>query len=144
MFSKIVVALNDLPESQRALRTAIDLARSCNAKLATVSILGDLPAYSSFSVIVDPGAPAAIMEERQYRHKELHEKAASLARELGVNVESSILTGKEVRAVLQFLKEQNADLLVVGLHQHDFYVSRLWNSVYDVAYGATCSVLGVH
>ena len=40
MFSKIVVALNDLPESQRALRTAIDLARSCNAELATVSILG--------------------------------------------------------------------------------------------------------
>ena len=36
MFSKIVVALNDLPESQRALRTAIDLARSCNAELATV------------------------------------------------------------------------------------------------------------
>jgi hypothetical protein len=38
--SKIVVARNDLPESQRALRTAIDLARSCNTKLATVSILG--------------------------------------------------------------------------------------------------------
>ena len=42
MFSKIVVALNDLPESQRALRTAIELASACNAKLATVSIPGDL------------------------------------------------------------------------------------------------------
>jgi hypothetical protein len=35
----IVVALNDLPESQRALHAAIDLARACNAELATVSIL---------------------------------------------------------------------------------------------------------
>jgi hypothetical protein len=35
MFTKIVVALNDLPESQRALRTAIELARACNAELTT-------------------------------------------------------------------------------------------------------------
>ena len=144
MFSKIVVALNDLPESQRALRTAIELARLCNSELATVSILGDLPAYTSFSVAVDPGAPAAMMEERRDRHKEMHEKAASLARELGIHAQGSIVVGKEVRGILHFLKEQNADLLVVGLHQHDFYLSRLWSSVYDLAQDATCSVLGVH
>jgi nucleotide-binding universal stress UspA family protein len=144
MFSKIVVALNDLPESQRALRTAIGLARSCNAELATASILGDLPAYSSFSVVVDPGAPAAMMEERRHRHREMHGKAANLAEELGVHAQGSIVVGNEVRAILRFLKEQEADLFVVGLHQHDFYLSRLWNSVYDLAQEATCSVLGVH
>jgi nucleotide-binding universal stress UspA family protein len=144
MFSKIAIALNDLPESQRALRTAIDLARVCNAELATVSIIGDLPAYASFSVVVDPGASAAMMEERRHLHEEMHEKAANLARELGVHAQGSIVDGKEVRAILHFLKEQNADLLVVGLHQHDFYLSRLWSSVYDLAQDATCSVLGVH
>ena len=144
MFSKIVVALNDLPESQHALRKAIGLARLCKAELATVSILGDLPAYTSFSVVVDPGAPAAMMEERRHRHKEMHEKAANLARELGVHAQGSIIVGNEVRAILHFLKEQNADLLVVGLHQHDFYLARLWSSVYDLAQDATCSVLGVH
>ena len=144
MFSKIVVALNDLPESQHALRTAIDLARSFNAELATVSILGDLPAYTSFSVVVDPGAPAEMMEERRRRHKEMHEKAANLARELGVHAQGSIVVGNEVRAILHFLKGQNADLLVIGLHQHDFYLSRLWSGVYDLAQDATCSVLGVH
>jgi nucleotide-binding universal stress UspA family protein len=144
MFSKIVVALNDLPESQHALRTAIDLARSCNAELATVSILGDLPAYTSFSVVVDPGAPIAMMEERRERHRKMHEEAAKLARELGVHAQGSIVSGKEVQTILQFLREQNADLLVIGLHQHDFYLSRLWNSVYDLALDATCSVLGVH
>ena len=144
MFSKIVVALNELPESQRALRTAIDLARLCNAELTTVSILGDVPAYASFSVVVDPGAPAALMEERRHRHEELHKKAANRAGELGVHAQGSIVTGKEVHAILGFLKEQNADLLVIGLHQHDFYLSRLWSSVYDLAQEATCSVLGVH
>jgi nucleotide-binding universal stress UspA family protein len=144
MFSKIAVALNDLPESQRALRAAIDLARLSSAELATVSILGDLPAYASFSVVVDPGAPLSMMEERRNRHKEIHEKAANLARELGVHAQGSIVVGNEVRAILHFLQEQNADLLVVGLHQHDFYLSGLWSSVYDLAQDATCSVLGVH
>jgi len=144
MFSKIVVALNELPESQRALRTAVDLARSCNAELATVSILGDLPAYYSFSVVVDPGAPAELMEVRRHRHEELHKMAANLARKMGVISRGSIVGGRDVGAILHFLKEQNADLLVVGLHQHDFYLSRLWSSAYDLAQDATCSVLGVH
>ena len=144
MFSHIVVALNDRPESQRALRKAINLALLCNADVATVSILEDLPAYASFSVVVDPNAPTTMMVDRQHRHKEMHEKAANLAQELGVRAQGSIIAGNEVRAILHFLKEQNADLLVIGLHQHDFYLSRLWSSVYDLAQEATCSVLGVH
>jgi nucleotide-binding universal stress UspA family protein len=144
MFSKIVVALNDLPESQHALRMAIVFARSSSVELATVSILGDLPAYCSSSVVGDPGAPAAMMDQRRHRHEELHKEAANLARERGVHAQGSIVGGRDVHAILHFLKEQTADLLVVGLHQQDFYLSRLRNSVYDLALDATCSVLGVH
>jgi nucleotide-binding universal stress UspA family protein len=144
MFSKIVVALNDLPESQRALRAGIELARTSNAEIATVSILGDLPAYASFAIVVDPRAPDAIKEGRHRTHLELHEKASQLAREHGVRAKGSIVEGREVEAILNFLKVERADLLVIGLHQHDFYLSRLWSSVYDLAQGAPCSVLGVH
>ena len=144
MFSKIVVALNDLPESQRALRTAIDLALACKAEITTVSILGDLPAYTSFAIVVDPGAPGAMKEIRRRAHNELHEKASLLAREHGVRATGSIVEGQEVKAILRYLKEESADLLVIGLHQHDFYLSRLWSSVYDLAQEASCSVLGVH
>jgi nucleotide-binding universal stress UspA family protein len=144
MFSKIAVALNDLPESQRALRAAIDLALACNAELATVSILGDLPAYTSFAVVVDPGVISAMTEERRRIHGELHEKALKLAQEHGIDTTASIVEGREVHAILDFLKNTNSDLFVIGLHQHDFYLSRLWSSVYDLAQDAPCSVLGVH
>jgi len=144
MFSKIVVALNDLPESQRALRTAIELARTSNAELATVSILGDLPAYTSLALVVDPTAPDTMREGLRRAQGELHERASLLAQEHGVRAKGSIIEGKEVQAILHFLKDQRADLLVIGLHQHDFYLSRLWSSVYDLAHEATCSVLGVH
>ena len=144
MFSKIVVALNDLPESQCALRTAIDLARACNSELATVSILGDLPAYASFAIVVNPNAPNAMQEDRRRIHGELHEKASLLAQQHGVRSKGSIVEGREVQAILHFLQEERADLLVIGLHQHDFYLSCLWSSVYDLAQEASCSVLGVH
>ncbi len=91
MFTKVVAALKDLPELQRALRTAIELARACNAELATVSILGDLPAYTSFAIVVDPNAPNAMKEERRRAHSELHEKALLLAREHGVRSKGSIV-----------------------------------------------------
>jgi nucleotide-binding universal stress UspA family protein len=144
MFSKIVVALNDLPESQSALSTAIELARASNAELATVSILGDLPAYTSFAIVVDPKAPNSMMEDWRRAQDELHEKASLLAQENGVRAKGSIIECREVQAILHFLKDERADLLVVGLHQHDFYLSRLWSSVYDLAQEAPCSVLDVH
>jgi nucleotide-binding universal stress UspA family protein len=126
MFSKIIVALNDLPESQRALRMAIDLADKFDASLLTASILGDPPAYTSFTIAIDPGAPAALKEDRRRIQTLLHKEATKLA-----------------QAIL-LPRKQKADLLVIGLHQHDFYLSGLWSSVYDVAQDATCSVLGVH
>ena len=100
MFSKIVVALNHQPESQRALLTAIDLARADNARLATVSILGDLPAYASFAIVADPGTPDAMKEDRRRFHSELHEKASKLAQEHGVHATGAIVEGREIHAVL--------------------------------------------
>ena len=74
---------------------------------------------------------------------EMHDSATRLASEHGVQATSAIVEGREVQAVLRFLKEHKADLLVISLHQHEFYLSRLWSSVYDLAQDATCSMLGV-
>ena len=109
-----------------------------------MSILEDLPAYTSFAIVVDPNAPNAMMEYRRRAQGELHEKASLLAQEHGVHAKGSIVEGREVQAILRFLKDERADLLVIRLHQHDFYLSRLWSSVYDLAQDAPCSVLGVH
>jgi nucleotide-binding universal stress UspA family protein len=144
MFPKIAVALNELPESQRALRTAIELACACDAELTAVSFLGDPPAYTSFAIAVDSNAPSAMKEGRRRAHGELHEKASRLAQEHGVRAKGLILEGREVQAILHSLKDERAELLVIGLHQHDSYLSRLWSSVYDLVQEAPCSVLGVH
>jgi nucleotide-binding universal stress UspA family protein len=143
MFTKIVVALNDLSESQRTLRTAIELARASNAELATVSILGDLPAYASFAIVVDPTTPDTMKEDRRRTQGEWHERASLFGPGAWSSRERLDRRGAGVQAILHFLRDERADLLVIGLHQHDFYLSRLWSSVYDLAQDAPCSVLGV-
>jgi nucleotide-binding universal stress UspA family protein len=105
MITKIVVALNDLPESQPALPTAIELARACNAELATVSILPDLPAYTLFAIVVDPTAPNEMREDWRRAYSELHEKAA---KEHGVRAKGSIVEGRQVQAMPHFLKHESA------------------------------------
>jgi hypothetical protein len=102
MFTKIVVALNDLPESQRALRTAIELVRVSNAELVTVSILRDLPA--SFAIVVDPTAPDAMKEDRRRAQSELHERASQLAQQHGVRAKGSIIEDGRYRRYFISLK----------------------------------------
>jgi nucleotide-binding universal stress UspA family protein len=129
MFSKIAVALNDLPESQRALRTAIDFARKFDASLATVSIPRRSAGIHLIRDSYRSWCPAAMREDRRRLQSLLHEEMTKLAHEHGVSATSAIVEGRETQAILNFLREQKADLLVIGLHQHDFYVSRLWSSV---------------
>ena len=144
MFKRIVVALNDRPESQRALIAAIDLACTLKASLATLSVLEEMPGYASYAIAVDPNAPSEWKDERRSALRLAHERAMEKAQSCGLEITSHIAEGSEVKSIIKFLKEYQADLLVVGLHQHDFYIARLWSTVYDLAQEAYCSMLGIH
>ena len=62
----------------------------------------------------------------------------------GVASVTNLLEGEGVEAVLDFLVKEKPDLLVIGLHRHTSHISRLWNTVFELAQDAPCSVLGVH
>jgi len=79
MFSRVVVVLSSLPESQRALHKAMDLARSVNASQTIVSILEDVPIYASIAALVDPAAPSMLKEEQLKLHRALQERRRNWA-----------------------------------------------------------------
>jgi nucleotide-binding universal stress UspA family protein len=144
MFRKVVVAYNESPEAQRALFSAIQLAKSLNAELQTVTALSDLPAYTAYAEAADPAVSQVLQDDRLKSYKKLQDKARVLAGSHGIEVQNHLLEGRPVESIVDFLRQQKADLLVIGLHQHDFYVARLWSTVYELAQDAPCSVLGVH
>jgi len=144
MFRKIVVAFNESPESQRAFLVALKLAKSLNAELQAVTAIGELPAYTAFAGIADSSISRVLEEDRRDFYAKLQEHARAQVESSGIGFQSYLVEGREVEAIVHFLRQQKADLLVVGLHQRDLYIARFWSTVFELAQDAPCSVLGVH
>ena len=144
MFRKIVVAFNESPESQRAFLVALKLAKSLNAELLAVTAIGELPAYTAFAGVADSSIARVLEEDRRDFYAKLQDHARAQVESYGIGFHSYLVEGREVEAIVDFLRQQKADLLVVGLHQRDLYISRLWSTVFELAQDAPCSVLGVH
>jgi nucleotide-binding universal stress UspA family protein len=144
MFQKIVVAYNESPEAKRALASGMELAKSLNAQLHIVTVMADLPAYTAYAAAADPSIPNILDEDRRAFYLALQQNLTTLAESNGLTVASHLLEGQRVDSLVHFLREQKSDLLVIGLHQHDLYIARLWSKVYELALEAPCSVLGVH
>lgn len=144
MFNTIVVAFSDSPESQRALAAAVQLTVTLHAELHAVTVMADLPAYMAYATVVDTSVTRVLEEDRKNFYAQLQEKAHSLAERSGVVLHTHLIKGQEVESIVAFLRKQGADLLVIGLHQRDLVLSRLWSTVYELAQESPCSVLGVH
>jgi nucleotide-binding universal stress UspA family protein len=144
MFRKIVVAYNESPESQRAFLSAIKLAKSLNAELETVTAMADLPAYTAFAGVADSSIVRVLEDDREKFYKKLLDQARVQAESYGIELRSHLTEGRQVEAIVDFLRREKADLLVIGLHQRDLHIARLWSTVYELAQDAPCSVLGVH
>jgi nucleotide-binding universal stress UspA family protein len=144
MFRRIVVAYDGSPESQRSLVSAIRLAKSLDAELHTVTVIADLPAYTAFADAADSSVPRMLEQDRRQFYQNLQEKARDLFASYGIGFQGHLIEGKPVEAIVDFLRRQKADLLVLGLHQRELHIARLWSTVYELAQDAPCSVLGVH
>jgi nucleotide-binding universal stress UspA family protein len=144
MFQRIAVAYNESAEAQRAFAAAIQLAKIMGAELQTITVMADLPAYTAFAGIADPSLPRILDDDRIKFYEELSETARKSAQDQGIDLLTNSVEGPAVEEIVRFLREHKADLLVVGLHQQDLYVARLWSTVYELAQEAPCSVLGVH
>jgi nucleotide-binding universal stress UspA family protein len=144
MFHRIVVAYNESPEAHRALAAGILLAKSLDAELQTITAVVDWPSYTAFAGAADPAIPRLLEDDRQKFYTELQNKAHAQVEGHGIRFQSHLIDGQPVEAIVDFLRRQRADLLVIGLHQREFYVARLWSTVYELAQDAPCSVLGVH
>jgi nucleotide-binding universal stress UspA family protein len=106
--------------------------------------MAELPAYSAFAGAADPSLQEILREDRRRIYQALQEKARIFGELHGLKISTCTVDGREVTAIVDFLRERKSDLLVVGLHPRDLYIWRLWSTVYELAQDAPCSVLGVH
>ena len=140
MFKRIAVAYNESPEARRALASAIHLARALGAELRTVTIVQGLPVYTVSVAALDE----VVTSDRLEAYDKLQCEAREAALLEGVQLVPHLIEGDEVDTFVRFLVEYRTDLLVIGLLHYSSRISCLWSTVYELAHGAPCSVLGVH
>lgn len=144
MFKKIAVAFDESPEAQRALGSALDLAKLAGAAVSLITVVERLPAYVSYVSAVAPDVPLLLKTERRSFYTDLQARARVRAEQAGVPFDATIVEGEEIAALLEAVKEIRPDLLVVGLRHDPGGISRfLGGTVHQLALHTQCDVLGV-
>jgi nucleotide-binding universal stress UspA family protein len=108
--SRIVVAVDGLPGSEKALETAVWLARQDGGEVAAVTVLDNSGGPHQERLLEGLKGPAR-------RHlEEVLQAAANFARSRGVRLTPALREGHPAEAILSFAEEEGADVLVVGSH----------------------------
>jgi nucleotide-binding universal stress UspA family protein len=143
-FQKIIVAYDYSLAARDALSVGIELCKLFGVPLQTVTVIEPPPAYTGLVLAVDPGIVQSLESDRRRSYEGLLEIAVAEGRLHSVDVTGHLVEAEEVDGIVSFLRAERADLLVIGLQQHSFYVARLWSTVANLEEKAPCSVLAVH
>src|ERR1700755_1428447 len=103
MFKKITVAYNESPAASRGLASAIHLARSLSADLRAVTIVQAPPAYMSYAHAADSSVDQMLNQDRREIYERLEAGGRDRARPQGVELETHLLEGDEVEAIVRFI-----------------------------------------
>jgi nucleotide-binding universal stress UspA family protein len=126
-YRKILHGLDGSEGSFKALEHAVELAKRFGAELHTISV-EEVPHY--------PGTMGEVVESKQAangRYGQAVQHARQMAQEQGVALQSHVFVGHEVKTIVEFIKEQGFDLLVIGFMGH--------SALYDRVMGSTCQGL---
>ncbi len=126
----IVVGVDGSPLSYGALMTALDLAARTDAEVHAVAAYDPYYHYVAFNkiagVLSEEAGKVFRFKEQEQLHEELiddgiakiyqsHlEVAETIAGDLGVKLRTKLLDGKPYKAVLDYLNDVGASLLVIG------------------------------
>jgi nucleotide-binding universal stress UspA family protein len=138
MYSRVLVANDGSPGGQKALSGAIELARKLSAELHMVTV-EELPRF--------PASIDEIAEEKDeanHRFAPVIDAAKAEAKGAGAAIETHLVPGHVVDAIIGMIKQLKADLLVVGFMGHSQLYERIIGGTTDrLVRLAPCAVLVV-
>jgi nucleotide-binding universal stress UspA family protein len=122
MFKKILSAHDGSEGAQRALGVALDLARQYRAALHVVVV----EERSEFPASIDEVVEEKALEDRIAA--KIVNRARSSANSRGVALETHVLAGHAVKAIVEFVRDGGFDLLVIGFMGHSALYDRIIGS----------------
>ena len=111
MIGRILLAVDDTPDSVAAARVAVELAAALRATLRVVHVSTD---HSLDAAVLEAGGQPAVAARRAEADAAILTRAAALAADAGVEAQTELLTGDTGPAVLDAARTWPADLVVLG------------------------------
>jgi len=140
---KIVVAIDGSPQSDKAAEEAVRLAvsnsLSFRSTVHAVMVLPSMrtPSFTDFF----PNIPVTEREDWEEQRKRIFYVVEKAAREAEIQLENHVLYGEPVEEILNFVDEQQIDVIVIGSSGKGRVRRALLGSVSSkVAMHARCSV----
>jgi len=144
MIKRILVGFDDGALSQKALETAIELARSTKAEIYIASAL-DIPLYISSPDMLPPDNVSItkfFYDNTQMYFEKLQEQAAARVKEEGLAVTTKVLEGNPGKSLIWYAEEIKADLIAMGSNNRGILDRFFLGSVSNyVIHHAKCMVL---
>ena len=138
MYSRILVANDGSSGALKALEAAIRLAKRHRAELHMITV-EELPRFAASIDEVDEE-----QAEADHRFAPVLAAARAQAKRARVKLETHIVAGHVVPAIVEFVSTHRIDLLVVGFMGHSQLYERIIGSATDrLVRLAPCSILVV-
>ncbi|HBC93388.1 MAG TPA: hypothetical protein DCZ10_10970 [Pelotomaculum sp.] len=144
MIQRILVGYDDGALSQKALETAIEMARNNKAEIFIVSVL-DIPLYISSPDMLPPdniSITKFFYDNTRLYFEKLQEQAAIRVKEEGLAVTTKVLEGNPGKTLVWYAEEIKADLIAIGSNNRGVLDRLFLGSVSNyVIHHAKCMVL---
>lgn len=138
MFKKILHANDGSENAFKALAAAIDIAKTYGAELHMVSV-EEIPVVPEW---IEEVREEKIASDRVFRHVAKRAKTAAARRQ--VELQCHLFTGHPVRTIVDFVRDNDFDLLVVGATGHSgLYETMVGSRAERLIHLAPCPVIVV-
>jgi nucleotide-binding universal stress UspA family protein len=146
MYKKVLIALNNSPPAERALRRAIAMAEIEKADLFVV-VVNEAPPTFEFILWAVSGnffKELELEDAQRDLSRWLLDDAQRQAQGHSIHLHLALVEGKPVNSILEAVHQVQADLLVFGITPHSRFGGVIFGSTAsELARHAPCDVLGV-
>ncbi len=126
----IITAIDFSDASEGVLQNACKLATVYGTTLHIIHVIEPEPSYSAYGLTPEEfPAIHTFRDESQKRAEARLNHAVSEARQHVKDVRADLIIGSPLHAIIDYIKEHKADLVVIGTHGHGAIAALLIGSV---------------
>jgi nucleotide-binding universal stress UspA family protein len=110
MFTKILVPADGSDNSYRALEAALVFSEKLGSSISVVNVMEQVP----ITHIESEKLLSELLEAYKKENQEILSKCSDIAHQKGITIKTVLLQGNPAPVILDYIKKENFDLVIMG------------------------------